>query len=132
MHFCKVCQNMYYLKISENDTIMYHCRKCGNKDETLINNQESLCISKTHIKKTTEIYKNVINEYTKLDPTLPRIKNMLCPNENCKSNQDESKGGEQKSDTVKKYPEIIYLRYDNSNMKYVYLCSECDHTWKNE
>jgi len=134
MHFCKVCQNMYYLKISEdeNDTIMYYCRKCGHKDDTIINNKESLCVSKTHIKKTTEIYKNIINEYTKLDPTLPRIKNMLCPNEKCKSNQDESKGGEEKDDTVKKFPEIIYLRYDNNNMKYIYLCSECDHTWKNE
>ena len=125
---------MYYLKISEdeNDTIMYYCRKCGDKDDTIINNKESLCVSKTHIKKTTEIYKNIINEYTKLDPTLPRIKNMFCPNEKCKSNQDESKDGEEKDNTVKKFPEIIYLRYDNNNMKYIYLCSECDYTWKNE
>ena len=125
---------MYYLKISEdeNDTIMYYCRKCGDKDDTIINNKESLCVSKTHIKKTTEIYKNIINEYTKLDPTLPRIKNMFCPNEKCKSNQNESKDGEEKDNTVKKFPEIIYLRYDNNNMKYIYLCSECDYTWKNE
>ena len=99
MHFCKVCQNMYYLKISEeeNDNIIYYCRKCGNKDDLLVNNTESICISKTHIKKTTENYKNIINEYTKLDPTLPRIKNMLCPNEKCKSNQDELKDGEEKN-----------------------------------
>ena len=26
-------------------------------------------------------YKDVINKYTKLDPTLPRITNIDCPNE---------------------------------------------------
>ena len=134
MHFCKVCGNMYYLKISDEDTneIMYFCRRCGDKDKNIINSEDSFCVSKTHIKKQTEVYKNIINEYTKLDPTLPRINNMLCPNEKCKSNQDESKDGEEKDATVKKFPEIIYLRYDNNNMKYIYLCSECDYTWKNE
>jgi len=132
---------MYYLKMAddETDSIIYYCRKCGDKDDKIINSEQRFCISKTHIKKTTEIYKNVINEYTKLDPTLPRIKNMLCPNENCYSNEDnyqkentgEEKAGEEK-DEQQKYPEIIYLRYDNNNMKYIYLCSECDHTWKNE
>ena len=139
MHFCKVCGNMYYLKISEEDSnkIMYFCRKCGDKDDNIIKSEESLCVSKTHIKKTTEVYKNVINEFTKLDPTLPRIKNMFCPNVDCKSNnkQEESSGGESKGDKSKasknKFPEIIYLRYDNNNMKYVYLCCECDHTWTN-
>tara|TARA_B100000795_G_scaffold269562_2_gene259344 strand:- start:17069 stop:17398 length:330 start_codon:yes stop_codon:yes gene_type:complete len=108
---------MYYLKISEEnaDNIMYFCRKCGDNDTNIINNKESFCISKTHIKKTTEIYKNVINEFTKLDPTLPRIKNISCPNESCTEDK----------------PEIIYIRYDNNNMKYIYLCSECDYTWKN-
>ena len=26
--------------------------------------------------------------------------------------------------------EIIYLRYDDIGMKYVYLCTSCDHSWK--
>jgi len=126
MHFCNVCGNMFYLKIKDDDkdNIMYYCRKCGNKDDNIINNLQNFCVSKTHIKKTTEVYKNIINEYTKLDPTLPRIRNMLCPNEACNSN-GEQKDGEQK------YPEIIYLRYDNDNMKYIYLCGVCDYTWKN-
>ena len=122
---------MFYLKIKDDDkdNIMYYCRKCGNKDDNIINNLQNFCVSKTHIKKTTEVYKNIINEYTKLDPTLPRIRNMLCPNEDCKSN-NEQKDGEQK-DGEQKYPEIIYLRYDNDNMKYIYLCGVCDYTWKN-
>ena len=27
--------------------------------------------------------------------------------------------------------EIIYIRYDDTNMKYVYLCCNCDTVWKN-
>ena len=72
----------------------------------------------------------MINEYTKLDPTLPRIKNMRCPNVDCSSNKKKSdESGESK--ISEKKPEIIYLRYDNSNMKYIYLCSECNFTWNN-
>ena len=136
MHFCNVCGNMFYLKIKDDDkdNIMYYCRKCGNKDDNIINNLQNFCVSKTHIKKTTEVYKNIINKYTKLDPTLPRIRNMLCPNQACNSNSEqkdgEQKDGEQK-DGEQKYPEIIYLRYDNDNMKYIYLCGVCDYTWKN-
>ena len=26
--------------------------------------------------------------------------------------------------------EIIYIRYDDTNMKYIYLCSDCDTVWK--
>lgn len=136
MHFCNVCGNMFYLKIKDDDkdNIMYYCRKCGNKDDNIINNLQNFCVSKTHIKKTTEVYKNIINKYTKLDPTLPRIRNMLCPNQACNSNSEqkdgEQKDGEQK-DSEQKYPEIIYLRYDNDNMKYIYLCGVCDYTWKN-
>jgi len=127
MHFCNVCGNMYYLKISDEDAnnIMYFCRKCGDKNTDIINTGDSFCVSKTHIKKTTEIYKNIINEYTKLDPTLPRIKNIKCPECSKEKKDGESKNKQENSN------EIIYLRYDNNNMKYIYLCTNCDFTWKN-
>ena len=28
--------------------------------------------------------------------------------------------------------EVIYIRYDDINMKYVYLCVHCDTTWKTD
>ena len=58
-----------------------------------------------------------INEYTKLDPTLPRRNNIPCPNNEC----DSHKKG--------KNSEVIYLRYDDTNMKYIYLCCKCDNSW---
>jgi DNA-directed RNA polymerase subunit M/transcription elongation factor TFIIS len=28
--------------------------------------------------------------------------------------------------------EVIYIRYDDTNMKYVYLCVHCDTTWRTD
>jgi hypothetical protein len=32
----------------------------------------------------------------------------------------------------KKQAEVIYMRYDDQQMKYVYLCVECDTVWKTD
>lgn len=118
MHFCNVCSNMYYIRINADDPnkLVYYCRKCGNEDTTLAS--ENVCVSKTLIKKSEQSFNHIINKYTKLDPTLPRINNILCPNPDCLTNTD----GKEK--------EIIYIRYDDVNMKYAYLCADCDTVWK--
>lgn len=138
MHFCPKCGNMYYLKLLKEDTdkLIYYCRNCGNEDTSLVQNLNNLYVSKTEVKKKMN-YKNVINKFTKLDPTLPRIHNIDCPNIECPSNLKnsnideggESKGGESKN-TVNK--EILYIRYDDKNMKFVYLCANCDTIWNTE
>ena len=133
MHFCEKCGNMYYIKIQNQETkdynnLIYYCRKCGFEDDNISKNISNLCVSKTHVLNNTELYSQVINKYTKLDPTLPRINNIKCPNVECVTNK-ESK---EKSDKgPKPENEIIYIRYDDTNMKYVYLCCNCDTVWKN-
>ena len=133
MHFCKNCGNMLYLKISKEgeETLIHYCRKCGNNEENIVNeSSEVICVSKTHIKKKQQTYKNIINEYTKLDPTLPRIRNIKCPNNDCSSNlKEESKESKESKESTES--EIIYLRYDDENMKYIYLCTACNNSWKN-
>lgn len=139
MHFCIKCGNMYYIKIDEkSEELIYNCRKCGHTNSDLINQLDNLCVSKTELTMNSTIdYSNIINEYTKLDPTLPRIDNIDCPNKNCSSNiQPSSNDGEQKDNNKSpkekpKEKEIIYLRYDDKNMKYLYLCAVCDHYWNN-
>ena len=118
MHFCSICQNMYYLRIDENDSnkLNYYCRNCGHEDKLLAT--DNVCISKTLIKKNDQSFNHIINEYTKLDPTLPRINKILCPNPECSTNT-------QNTDR-----EIIYVRYDDTNMKYIYLCSTCSTIWQ--
>ena len=118
MHFCTNCDNMYYIRINADDsnTLVYYCRNCGNEDKLLsVNN---VCVSKTQIKKADNSFNHIINKYTKLDPTLPRINNIMCPNPDCNTNKGD------------KEREIIYIRYDDTNMKYIYLCSECNTVWQ--
>ena len=120
MHFCSQCQNMYYISISEENAnkLLYYCRNCGNTDSTISEN--NIVVSKIQLKKSEQEFSHIINKYTKLDPTLPRVSNIHCPNAECKTNtESESR-------------EIIYIRYDDDNMKYVYLCSTCDTVWKTE
>ena len=125
MHFCSVCQNMYYIRLDgeENNNIIYYCRKCGNEDDTLIASLDNICVSKTTVKKKEGGVKHIVNEYTKLDPTLPRVTNIPCPNDACVSNRHAD--GE-----AKEQNEVIYLRYNDAQLKFVYICSLCDTVWK--
>jgi DNA-directed RNA polymerase subunit M/transcription elongation factor TFIIS len=119
MKFCTKCDNMYYIGIDAKDTnkLTYYCRSCGHVDATLI--EEGVCVTETHYKKSEQKFNHIVNQYTKLDPTLPRIYNMKCPNANCKTNLTESSNP----------TEVIYMRYDDANLKYLYICVECDTTW---
>ncbi len=123
MKFCTQCDNMYYLAVDEDDInkLTYYCRNCKNVDNTI--SSEGACIINTYsVNNKNMNFNHVINKYTKLDPTLPRMKNIKCPNAECKSNNVDGD----------KYlhPEVIYMRYDDANMKYAYICSICDFVWK--
>ena len=39
---------------------------CNNENKELINGDESICVSKTEIKKGSNSYKHIINKYLKL------------------------------------------------------------------
>ena len=126
MDFCTVCQNMYYIRLKGEDSnnLIYYCRKCGHEDDTLGATMDNICVSKTQVRKKEGGVRHLVNEYTKLDPTLPRVSNIPCPNTACISNRpDESKSGEHQH-------EVIYLRYNDAALKFVYICSSCDTIWK--
>lgn len=134
MHFCTQCQNMYYTRLGgENqNSLIYYCRKCGHEDDTLALNVDNVCISKTHIKTSKTSFQHMVNEFTPLDPTLPHVKNIPCPNAACPSRQvveekDSMDAGEEHS---LKENDVIYLRYDDQNLKYVYICTNCQTVWK--
>ncbi len=119
MKFCTKCDNMYYVSIDTNnaDQLTYYCRFCGYRDDQMA--EEGVCVLKTVFKQNEQQFGHIVNRYTKLDPTLPRLKTLKCPNSECKSNGTNAHN-----------PEVIYIRYDDINMKFLYICTECDATWK--
>jgi len=129
MHFCSECDNMYYIRVSADDgkKLIYYCRNCGHEDDLV--SSENICVSKSNFKRSEQKYNHLINEYTKLDPTLPRIDTIKCPNGDCISNGGS---GDEEDETTNKNREVIFLRYDDTNMLYVYLCAKCDTVWKTD
>jgi DNA-directed RNA polymerase subunit M/transcription elongation factor TFIIS len=129
---------MYYISITAENELQYYCRHCGNIDNTIAS--ENICVSKVNVKHSTtpQSFSQVVNKYTKLDPTLPRIHTMRCPNDECPSNDKVSSGaggaggGGGAGKSTKSKSEIIYVRYDDTNLKYVYLCAKCDKVWNTE
>ena len=62
MKFCSKCDNMYYIKIS-NDKLVNYCRKCKNEEEMPDDSINSICVSKTHIVNSTKLYTQVVLQY---------------------------------------------------------------------
>lgn len=125
MHFCAICKNMYYISIDPSDSnrLIYYCRNCGHTDNNSSTSiSKNAFITQTNLKKQEQEFNHIINQYTKLDPTLPRVNNVLCPNDECLTNLDPENN----------LREIIIMRYDDKNMKYISLCSTCDTSWKTE
>ncbi len=120
MKFCQQCDNMYYITInSENQNeLQYFCRNCKFVDNSIT--AEGGCILDVQNTNQNQHFNKIINKYTKYDPTLPHIFNMKCPNIECESNTTQPY----------KHPDVVYIRYDDANLKYVYICSKCDTNWK--
>lgn len=125
MKFCKDCENMLYIRLLSEDSnkLIYYCRNCGNTYDEI--DKDNVCVLNSNVNMKDKGYLQDINEYTKLDPTLPRTQNIKCPNQSCPSNHT----GDDSSKLINKN-EVIYLRYDDINLNYIYICTQCDTTWK--
>lgn len=118
MYFCKECNNMYYLKMdttSEQDKLIYYCRNCGDEKHDLETHDYQIS------QKSNVMYfdgMHLLNQYTKYDKTIPRTQLVTCPNGSCPTM------------TEQKENEVLLIRYDLKNLKYLFICYHCDHTWK--
>ena len=158
MHFCTVCGNMYYIRLTDTNSIVYYCRNCGQEDDTIT--IDNLVVSRTCLQQTATTHANIVNKYTKLDPTLPRISTIQCPNSECpcnrnhnptqfadratllgsneanqanqanQANEANQSNEANEADAVPR--EVIYLRYDDIRLKYIYLCAVCNTIWNTE
>jgi DNA-directed RNA polymerase subunit M/transcription elongation factor TFIIS len=93
------------------------CRNCGYQE---LDKKGGLILEIDLKEKTSEGYKILMNEFTKKDPTLPHVNTIKCPNVSCETN------------TANKERDVIYLKYDAINMKYLYICNVCDTQWRSK
>jgi DNA-directed RNA polymerase subunit M/transcription elongation factor TFIIS len=113
--FCQTCK--YYLYLDQDDkTLRRICRNCGYQEEE----KGGLVLEIDLKEKTSEGYKILMNEFTKNDPTLPHVNTIKCPNTDCASN------------TSGKEKDVIYIKYDAVNMKFLYICNVCDTQWRSK
>ena len=84
MEFCPQCDNMIYLKTDMGKTtkLVYYCKHCGYEDERDTTNSNS-CVYDMDYETSNYAIHTMLNEYTYADPTLPRVNNVDCPNEDC-------------------------------------------------
>ena len=117
MKFCEFCENMLYVTVTEDNDLMHYCKNCEHK---VIQKKSvgSICVIDDNTIDDATKYSQYINKYIKHDHTLPRVNNIECTNKDCKS----------KSEDVEN--EVIYIKYDFTNMKYIYYCCHCDSFWK--
>lgn len=106
---------MYYLRLNKEDQqiVEYYCRNCPEfkQMDTEINSVvSSISCGENKNKNKNEDISNYVNEFTKYDPTYPRTNTIKC--ENCTEKSD-----------------VVIVRYDDFNLKYLYICSHCDFVW---
>lgn len=115
MKFCDICDNMLYIKLDDDEKLVYFCKNCNNivREDT----DKSLCVFSNDYIENNNNYQQFINKDIKHDPCLPRVSNVKCPNEKCSKPKDAGN-------------EVIFIKYNNEKMKYLYNCTYCEHFWK--
>lgn len=79
--------------------------------------EEALILETTFHASAGQKQSGSLNEYTKLDPTLPHLKTIPCPNAACPSQADPQTR------------DILYVKTDAKNLKYQYCCTVCNEQW---
>jgi len=117
MEFCDFCCNMLYIRDEENNRylVQYYCKNCGfNKPIS----EESKTIPVIRNMYTNENnHARYLNPDLVHDPTIPHVDNIPCPNENCSRKSDEKQ-------------DVIFMKYDVNQIKFVYMCVHCKMFWR--
>jgi hypothetical protein len=124
-HMCPKCD--YYMVLTpvttetdegeaQRNDLQRCCYNCGHMEKE----KPGLVMETVIQEQASDSYRLFINEFTKEDPRLPHVKNLKCPNQECRSNQA---GSGVQSD-------VIYIKYDTANMKFLYICTHCDTQWR--
>ena len=83
MDFCDDCDNMLYIQKNGNKLNLV-CKICGFQK---LYDKQDKCIYVKNYKSDHLSFKTVSNRFVHLDPTLPRVNNINCPNKECDTNK---------------------------------------------
>lgn len=136
MHFCSICDNVLHMQIGAledkkktTDTatvpLLMYCKHCPftlefdqNKDNNPRTQVFNPCMYRSNYSSNHPLYfSTLVNKYTFDDPTLPRM-HCACPNDECLTHKDNQLT-----------PEVIFVRFDDQEMQYLYLCQHCRQCW---
>uniref|UniRef100_A0A6C0CT15 DNA-directed RNA polymerase II subunit RPB9-like zinc ribbon domain-containing protein n=1 Tax=viral metagenome TaxID=1070528 RepID=A0A6C0CT15_9ZZZZ len=115
MDFCEYCNNMYYFKHDEENKIIFYCKNCGSVKD-IDDDDEAKQIATNNFDGTNEKYTKYINPNIIYDHTIPHVNNIVCLNKECSKKDSDSN-------------DVAYIKYDNTNIKYIYCCSYCKYFW---
>ncbi len=88
MKFCPKCGSLYFLKKASDNTLLYDCRNCGNTEPR---DTSDNCIFQSDIEGSDHMTNQMSqNPYVIRDPTLPRLSNVKCINDQCLTNSQDS------------------------------------------
>jgi len=113
MEFCPNCDNMMYTRLNseEGESLTLYCQRCGT---TKSSDSTTGPVSSTLIKQQLQKPAYVAGTATAQDPTLPIAKDIACPV--C-------------AEAGRPAAPVVYVRYDTSIVKYLYICTACPHRW---
>lgn len=130
MSYCPKCENFLFAD-SKGKELKRVCRTCGY---TKADESGGLIMETIVQERSSEGYKILLNEFTRQDPTLPHVATLPCPNTDGYEVQDID-------GTIKKVNrcptvdgraprDVIIIKYDNQNMKFIYICNVCGRQWR--
>lgn len=122
MEFCKNCNNMLDVKVNNEEDIpklTYVCKHCDNVEISTSN--VATQVYEIDVMNDNTSYMQYMMPHLKHDATLPRTDKIACTNPKCPTTKDES---------LKQ--EVIYIKYDKVNLKYLYHCIHCQTFWRSQ
>ena len=117
LKFCPKCEYYLYLSAQEGAPVSRLCRNCGYAELLDPKSKEEALLLETNFRSGSSASGAAsgitLNAYTLVDPTLPHVNTIKCPNGGCPSNMDPT------------LRDVIYIKTDPVNMKFQYICTKC-------
>lgn len=99
----------------DGKSLVQVCKNCNTTNT--MDQDGTLCLSETLFQDDGASAHALADASVKHDPTLPRVTNVVCP-------RGEACPGHNKQQ------EVIYIKHNPVNMRYLYFCCHCDNFWR--